>query len=166
MMKHIKYLVYSILITLGLASCNYLDVVPDEVATEDDAFATIQATENFLYSCYSYIPNPRHGTASIDWFTGDEIVTAFEHETFASFPKGNYTAVSPIISYWNSLFSGIKQCYMLINNIDKTPNLSKSLKEDYIAQAEFLIAYYHFLLVRNYGPVILIKEEPLLNTAP
>lgn len=166
MMKHIKYLVLSILIVIGFASCNYLDVVPDEVATEDDAFATVQAAENFLYSCYSYIPNPRSGTGSIDWFTGDEIVTAFEHETFAHFPKGNYTALNPIISYWNTLFSGIKQCYMLINNIDKTPNLDQSLKDDYVAQAEFLIAYYHFLLVRNYGPVILIKEEPQLNTAP
>ena len=27
-----------------------------------------------------------------------------------------------------------------------------------------MIAYYHFLLVRNYGPVILVKEEPSLTT--
>lgn len=165
-MKHIFKIFFAFALIVGVASCNYLDVMPDEVATEDDAFATIQAAENFLYSCYSYIPNPRSGTESIDWFTGDEIVTAFEHETFSQFPKGNYTANNPIISYWNTLFSGIKQCYLLKNGIDKVPSLQENIKKDYIAQADFLIGYYHFLLLRSYGPVILIKEEPLLNTAP
>ncbi len=165
-MKHIFKIFFAFALIVGVASCNYLDVVPDEVATEDDAFATIQAAENFLYSCYSYIPNPRSGTESLDWFTGDEVVTAFEHETFSQFPKGNYTANNPIISYWNTLFSGIKQCYLLKNGIDKVPSLQENTKKDYIAQADFLIGYYHFLLLRSYGPVILIKEEPLLNTAP
>lgn len=165
-MNRIQKLITSIFLLSAFYSCNYLDIVPDEIATEDDAFATIQAAENFMYSCYAYIPNPRNGTSSLDWFTGDEVVTAFEHETFASFPKGNYTAVSPVISYWNSLFQGIKQCYLLINNVHKTPGLDEHLMEDYIAQADFLIAYYHFLLLRSYGPVILVKEEPDLNTAP
>ena len=165
-MNTIYKIILGLALVFGVASCDYLDVVPDEVATEDDAFANINAVEGFLYSCYSYIPNPRSGTESIDWFTGDEIVTAFEHETFANFPKGNYTANAPIISYWNTLFSGIKQCYLLKNNIDKVPQMPADRKEDYLAQADFLIAYYHFLLLRSYGPIILIKEEPLLNTSP
>lgn len=165
-MKHIFKLFIAFALMINVVSCNYLDIVPDEVPTEDDAFATIQAAENFLYSCYSYIPNPRNGTESLDFFTGDEVVTPFEHETFANFPKGNYTANNPVISYWNTLFSGIKQCYILINNIHKTPSLDKSISDDYKAQADFLIAYYHFLLLRSYGPVILVKEEPLLSTPP
>lgn len=148
----------------GLASCNYLDVVPDEKATEKDAFEDKDAAKRFIYSCYAYIPNPRNGTSSIDLFTADEVVTAFEHETFANFPKGNYSASTPVISYWNTLFQGIKQCYILLNNIDMVPALEESIKKDYIAQAKFLIGYYHFLLVRNYGPVILVKEEPSLTT--
>lgn len=165
-MRNIFKLLFALMLLTGATSCNYLDVVPDEVTTEDDAFATIQAAENFLYSCYSYIPNPRNGTASLDWFTGDEVVTAFEHETFAQFPKGNYTANSPVISYWNTLFTGIKQCYLLQKNLDKTPGLDAARFEDYIAQADFLIGYYHFLLLRSYGPVILVKEEPLFDTDP
>ncbi len=165
-MKIINKIILGLALVFGVAACNYLDVVPDEVATEDDAFANVEAAEGFLYSCYSYIPNPRSGTGSIDWFTGDEIVTAFEHETFAHFPKGNYTANNPVISYWNTLFSGIKQSYMLKSNIDKVPLMPADRKKDYIAQADFLIAYYHFLLLRSYGPIIIITEEPLLDTAP
>ncbi len=166
MKKHIQFIFITLALLTGLWSCDYLDIVPDEVATEEDAFATRRAAEGFMYSCYSYIPNPRQGAGSLDWFTGDEVVTAFEHEVFAQFPKGNYTAANPVISYWNTLFSGIKQCYRLINNVDKTPGLEKDLIDDYKAQADFLIAYYHFLLLKNYGPIILVKEEPSLDTPP
>ena len=43
--------------------------------------------ERYLYSCYSFLPNPRHETASLDLMTADEVVTPWEHETFANFPK-------------------------------------------------------------------------------
>ena len=165
MKKFYKIFIVMACLLLGvLSSCDYLDVVPDEKATEKDAFEDKEAARRFIYSCYAYIPNPRNGTSSLDLFTADEVVTAFEHETFASFPKGNYSASRPVISYWNSLFQGIKQCYILLNNIDKVPALEASVKADYIAQAKFLIGYYHFLLVRSYGPVILVKEEPSLIT--
>ena len=164
MKKSIYILIVFIL--AGISSCEYLDIVPDERPTEEDAFKDPRAAERFLYSCYSYLPNPRKGNASLDLMTGDEVITAFEHETFAQFPKGNYTATSPVISYWNTLFSGLRQCYILKNNVEQVPGLSEELKKDYAAQADFLIGYYHFLLIRSYGPTILIKEEPDINTLP
>src|SRR5690625_7764100 len=109
--NQLQSIMTSIFFLSALFSCNYLDIMPDEIATDDDAFATIQAAENCMYSCYAYIPNPRNGTGSLDWFTGDEIVTAFEHETFASCAKGNYTAVSPVICWWNTLVQGDTQWY-------------------------------------------------------
>lgn len=158
--------IFIVLSLVVIPSCDYLDVVPDEKPTEKDAFEDRDAAKRFLYSCYAYLPYLRSGSGSLDLMTADEVVTAFEHETFARFPKGNYSASSPVISYWNTLFQGIKQCYILLNNIDKVPKLETSIKEDYIAQAKFLIGYYHFLLVRSYGPVILVKEEPALETPP
>lgn len=133
----------------------YLDIVPDERPTEKDAFKDIYAAENFLYSCYAPLPNPRDGTSSIDLFTTDEVVTAFEHETFAQFPKGTFTASNPVISYWSTLYKGIRQCYILIENVDKTPGLSDEKKALYKAEAKFLVGYYHFLLARMYGPIII-----------
>lgn len=150
----------------AFTSCNYLDVVPDERPTEDDAFKDVKAAERFLYSCYSYLPVPRDGTSSLDLMTGDEVVTAFEHEKFANFPKGNYTPtnINDMISYWNTLFQGIRQCYIFKNNLSSVPALSAEIAKDYTAQADFLIAYYQFLLIRNYGPIILVKEEPKIDT--
>ena len=71
--------------------------------------------------------------------TGDEVITAFEHETFAAFPKGNFTASSPVISYWNTLFQGLRQTYIFLNNVDKVPNLPAGTLADYKAQGTFLI---------------------------
>lgn len=155
-----------IFLLLGFISCDYLDIVPDEKEKAEDAFEDINAVERFMYSCYAYLPQPRSGTESLDFMTGDEVITAFEHETFAAFPKGNYTASKPVISYWNTLFQGLRQCYIMLNNIDLATTVEADVKKDYIAQTNFLIAYYHFLLARCYGPIILIKEEPDILTSP
>lgn len=160
--------IFFLLLVVGLSSCNYLDIVPDEVSTDKDAFNDQKAAERYLYSCYSFLPNPRNGTSSLDLMTGDEVVTAFEHETFANFAKGNYMAnnITNLISYWDTLFGGIRQCHILINNIDGVPLMDQVKKDDYKAQAKFLIAYYHFLLLRSYGPTILVKDEPKIDTKP
>lgn len=143
---------------LFFQSCDYLDIVPTETANEKDAFKDGEAVRRYLYSCYGYLPNPRHHIESIDFFTSDEVVTAFEHETFANFPKGNYTPVNPVISYWNTLFQGIRQCYLLLDNIDGVSLMNNEDKQLYKAEATFLIAYYHYLLVKCYGSSLLIKN--------
>lgn len=165
-MKKLLYL-FLMLASVSLTACNnYLDIVPDERATEQDAFKDIEAAERFLYSCYSYMPNPNNATSSLDFMTGDEVYTAFEHETFANFPKGNFTSVSPVISYWNNLYGGIRQCYLLMANIDQVPGMDADSKKDYVAQAKFLIGYYHMLLFRCYGPTIVVRELPDVNVDP
>ena len=157
-----KYLI--LLCVFVCFSCNYLDIVPDENPTEEDAFKNPQLTERYLYSCYAYLPQCNISSGSLDQMTGDEVITAFEHETFAGFPKGNYSAATPVISYWDTFFQGIRQCYMLLERIDKVADLRNDLKVDYKAQTKFLIAYYHYLMARCYGPTLLIKETPSITT--
>src|SRR5574344_496339 len=156
----------SVALLASLYSCDYLNVVPDETTTIEDTWADADKARNYLYSCYGYLPNPAVSQSSLDQMTGDEVITAFEHETFAAFPKGNYSASNPVISYWNTFFQGIRQCYMFINSLDKVPDLTPELKADYTAQAKYLIAYYHFLMARCYGPIILVKSEPQWDTQP
>lgn len=157
------------LLLLGIitfTSCNYLDIVPDERATEKDAFKDAAAAERFLYACYAYIPDPRSGTYSIDLLTGDDVVTPWEHEIFGQFARGEYTPSKPYINYWNDLFKGIRYCYLLKENLAAVSGLSEENLKTYEAEADFLIAYYHYLLVRTYGPTIIVKELADINTAP
>lgn len=160
MKKNILYTALLLLwMAIGTTACSFLDVVPDEIDTEEDAFSDYSSAINYLYSCYSYLPQSRSGTSSLDFMTGDEVVTAFEHETFASFPKGNYSSSNTVISYWNTFYNGLRQCYLFLQNVDgiSDPDFTDALKADFKAQTKFLIAYYHFLMIRCYGPVILIE---------
>lgn len=145
--------------------CDYLDIVPDERAQEEDCYKDVNAARGFLYSCYGYMPTPNAGPSSLDFMTGDEVVTAFEHETFANFPKGNFTAVAPVISYWNDLYSGIRQCYTLMKNIDRVPGIAP-YKDEMVAELNFLVGYYHMLLFRCYGPIIVVDKEVDITTSP
>lgn len=169
MKKNIKYYIYLLLLFAAtgteLTSCEFLDVVPNEIDTEEDAFSDYTAVQRYLYSCYSYLPNSRNGSGSLDLMTGDEVVTAFEHETFASFPKGNYSSSNTVISYWNTFFNGLRQCYLFLQNVDgvQDEDFTDDLKTDYKAQVKFLIAYYHYLLIRCYGPVIIIDGVQDIN---
>lgn len=163
-MKKIYRILLLLLAVVGYSSCDYLDIVPDETTTEEDTYADKDAVRDYLYSCYGYLPQCNISQSSLDQMTGDEVITAFEHETFAAFPKGNYSAANPVISYWNSFFQGIRQCYMLQDKIDQVADLRDDLKVDYKAQLKFLIAYYHYLMIRCYGPVLLMKEAPSVLT--
>lgn len=163
-MKKIYRILLLLLAVVGYSSCDYLDIVPDETTTEEDTYADKDAVRDYLYSCYGYLPQCNISQSSLDQMTGDEVITAFEHETFAAFPKGNYSAANPVISYWNTFFQGIRQCYMLQDKIDQVADLRDDLKVDYKAQLKFLIAYYHYLMIRCYGPVLLMKEAPSVLT--
>lgn len=158
MKKYFRTIPLLLFISIFMMGCNqFLDVVPDERPTEKDAFKDEFAAERFLYTCYSFLPTVRNGTYSIDLMTTDEVISSFEHESFAQFPKGTFSASNPVITYWANLYKGIRQTNLLIVNLDKIPGLSDAKKEDYLAQAKFLIGYYHFLLARMYGPIILVE---------
>lgn len=163
MKKIAKYLFIALLGTGMMSSCNYLDVVPSEKASEKDAFASPKAAEKYLYSCYGYIPQINMVQTCLD-FTGDETISPFKQEGFVGFAEGVYTAGNPLISYWNDLFLGIRQCYLLKENINTVPRLDQTTIDSYNAQADFLIAYFHMLLIKCYGPTILVKELPKLDT--
>jgi len=149
-----KYTIIFILLTfLGFSSCNYLDVVPDERPTEADAFKDKNAAERYLYSCYSFMPRERQG-ANI--YQTSELATSNDLDyllgTYSAANLGNFT-------FWSRMYGGIRRCYTLINNIDQVPHMEEELKATYKAEAKFLIAYYHFVLLKAYGPIILVKDE-------
>ena len=125
MKKKLLYSVCSLVMACAVASCDYLDIVPDGTPTEKDAFANPGTTEGYLYSCYGFIPNNGNTQSAIDFLSGDEVVTAFESDPFAAFSQGTYTAISPHMSYWDELMGGMRYCYTLINHVDGVPGMSK-----------------------------------------
>ena len=73
--KQISKLVSILVLTLSTTSCNYLDVIPDNIPTIDMAFADRAAAEKYLFTCYSYLPNFYHPDNDPAMLGSGEIVT-------------------------------------------------------------------------------------------
>jgi hypothetical protein len=72
-MKNIRLLIAIIFLISGGSCKKYLDVVPDQVGTIDNAFTQRSTAEKFLFTCYSYLP--RHGDMDDNpaFNAGDEV---------------------------------------------------------------------------------------------
>ena len=73
-MKKLQLLILNCLIIV-LSSCDsFLDIVPDDIATIDNAFTMRAQAEKYLFTCYYYLP--AHGLleANPAIAGGDELV--------------------------------------------------------------------------------------------
>lgn len=151
-----KYILITLISSLLLSSCNYLDIVPDERPTIKDTYQNVAAARRYLYSCYSALPDSRK-SESVDKFSAAEIINVIEKNEWIIFPRGYYspTYLSLTEAYYNTLWNGIRQCHSFLSVVDYTPDILPEDLQYFKAEATFLIAYYHFLLLRAYGPIVI-----------
>ena len=155
----------------GTASCNtFLDVVPDDgLATVEMAFNLRSTAIRYLATCYSYMP--QDGTPGTDptMLGGDEmwdligrVVTnqsARVPQSYFNIARGYMTANSVYANDWPDMYKGIRCCDILMENIGSVPDMDDWEKNQWTAEARFLKAYYHFNLVRKWGPIPIIRES-------
>lgn len=166
-----------LIVLSGISSCDkYLDVVPDNVATLEDAFSLRQNAENYLFSCYSYLPRNGDANFNIGLLAGDEIwfdELAFGSDAPFFTSRGAQSVVSPFYNSWTGgrgaspsdrygLYRAIRECNTFIENVSdytKIPDIEDSERERWLAEVKFLKAYYHFYLLRMYGPIPVMREN-------
>jgi starch-binding outer membrane protein, SusD/RagB family len=182
--KRNKVLLFSALFLLagGFSSCKkYLDVVPDDISTIDHAFKLRNEAEKFLFTCYSYMPkngdgwyNPAMAGADEIWYP--QVDQAHWHAAFR-IAMGQQNASSPLFDEWAGLrkggsgntrfdyqkmWNGIRNCNILLENlqdVNKVPDLSLSERSRWIGEGLFLKAYYHYHMLRMYGPIPLMTKN-------
>ena len=151
-----------------LFSCKkYLDVVPPNTASLESAFNNSTAGLNFFYSLYSYIPRLDNVGNTPELETTDEVcIPNWNNHTAKGYIRGQLNSSSPYWNYWNTggnpgagMFDGIRQCYIFLDNIDKTPNIPAADVQRMKGEATFLIAYFHFVLLREYGPTVIMTGQ-------
>lgn len=141
-----------------LSGCNYLNIVPDERNTPENTYQNPQAARAYLYSCYSKMPDPRASEA-LDKYTAAEIINAVEKNEWSTFPRGYYSPSSLQLTkpYYDNIWSGLHQCYQFLNVVDFTPDIEAQDLQYYKAETTLLIAYYHWLSFRAYGPSVIMR---------
>ena len=174
-MKELKKLIIAIsLFTFAFACEDYLDVIPDNVPTIDHAFLDRTSAEKYLATCYTYLPNlatPAGDPAIL----GSDEWWAIEDQTYngtttnyagLKLKKGELNSNDPLFNFWDGLNGGracyraIRDCNVFLENIHKVGNdLSQEEAKRWIAEVKFLKVYYHYYLMRMYGPIPIIKEN-------
>ena len=181
-------LVFAILVLVFSApSCrDFLDIVPDNVLQYEDFFASHQQAHTALATLYTMLPGDNRG---LFWSLGDEyaITADFIFRMRGNMPGlsimlGRQSPTAPLLDYWNGgilrapynvgAWIIIRECDKFILNIDRVPDMDYEMKADWKAQAKFLKAYYMFMLVQMYGPIVIpeyfdengdIIDEPFLH---
>lgn len=155
---------------LSFFACDsYLDIVPDKTQQIDLLFERKEAAYTALSTCYHYLPQ-NDAVYSTYVFASDEVTTPNQQETpGVELMRGKQSATNPIMGLWSghyahgksqeSVFMGIRDCNILIDNIDQVIDMGEEEKATWKAEASFLKAYYHFLLLRQYGPVPIIDKN-------
>lgn len=174
-MKKLNKILSILVIILGVTSvtsCDkYLNVVPDDgIASLDMAFNLRSSAIDYLATCYSYMPIDGNVMSDSAMLTGDEIwdlvgrvtsswQTTRVPNTFFNIARGFQSASKVYANDWADMYQGIRCCDILVDNVDNVPDMTTEEKNQWKAEATFLKAYYHFNLVRKWGPVPVIKES-------
>ncbi|MDD5892472.1 MAG: RagB/SusD family nutrient uptake outer membrane protein [Bacteroidales bacterium] len=180
-MKRYEFLIAGML-TLAVG-CNYLDVVPETKAKFEDCFKSQSECQKFKYYMYQSMPCPGSHYATPDFLAGDDFISGRKGTvSYFQYKSVLYGIESPNQSYWGFWWSGnipelgsrrttldiyesIRHCYMMLDNIDKVPDITTENYNTWRGEAYFLIAYYHNVLFDYYGPCVLIRKQ-LTTDAP
>ncbi len=168
-MKKIKYILIVALMLPIINACNYLDVVPDNIATIDNVFRDRNSAESYLYTCYSFMPAHNNTQANPGNMLSDEFANnKLNWATNRTITETGNNASNPMINYWDgskSMFTGIRCCNLFLEQIDNIPDISAEEALRWKAEANFLKAYYHWYLFSLYGPIPIIDNNLSINAS-
>src|SRR5690606_29410170 len=158
-MKRIILVLYLFGILSSVSCKKYLDIVPDGIATIDNAFTTRYSAQKFLFTCYSYMPEQGNIAANPALTAGEDFFSATSDISYNgslsavgnNILQGKQTANAPIADAWagytalnqpgRSLYQGIRDCNIFLENIHKVPDMYQDEKDRWIGEVTFLKAY-------------------------
>ena len=109
-MKSIRYFLPILLFCITPACNNFLDVVPDMIATiEDNAFSMRSQAEKFFFMCYSYIPTSGSYNDDPALLGGDEIWVSAQYSDAPNAKNlawGGQRSNNPLFDLWRGINGG------------------------------------------------------------
>lgn len=149
----------------GVTSCNYLDVVPAEQPGLSDAMKNHTNALGFLHSCYNamsnrdYSPRDYRGTlnSANDEYLIPEIWYSIDNPKAYQVMR-NTQITSGGDLFWDHFYNGIGQTLLFDRELDGEGAKNEvCVDEDeykmWKAESRFCRAYYHFQLLRLFGPI-------------
>ncbi len=164
--------ILGIMVISILTGCtDFLDVVPDNIATIEMAFNNRTNAEKYLATCYSYIPlygaqrdNPGLTSGNDIWFYTMEDAS-FNNKWSFGIANGLQNTSDPLNNYWDGgnggkqLYRAIRDCNIFIENVSdrtKVADLDETERRRWIAEIKVMKAFYHYYLFQLYGPIPIV----------
>ncbi|MCD7937647.1 MAG: RagB/SusD family nutrient uptake outer membrane protein [Tannerellaceae bacterium] len=157
------------MIVLFSSCADYLDVVPDNTLTLEEIYTRKENAYNALAKVYNYLPR-EDNTHNTTWLLGDEYLGRLDYNNDAGTLRGIrimhglQTTGDPILGFWTGsagakhLYRALNQCEIFLNYIDLAQDMTENEIREWKAQVKFLKAYYCWILVRHYGPIVIPSE--------
>lgn len=176
-MKQFKYTIILLgLLTLGACN-NFLDPEPDGHKDEDLVFSEYTYALGLFANIYGDLPTGFHsvGGAMEACMTDDaehtDQLASVQNYNNGSWDKQNFTDSWLYSKYYGSL----RKLAVFLENVDRakfidpntynrSPELNAVYQERFKAESYFLRAFFYFELVKRFGGVPIVPEQPLQVT--
>lgn len=174
------YISAAISIAFTLSSCNgFLDREEDSFIDKTATFDSYNRIKQYLTYAYTLLPDGlnRFSREAMLASATDDAEFAIESAEIQQFNNGSWNALNNPDDVWNRYYSGISKCCTLLENTnhvnldisrldpDKQVEYANSLKDIRMwrAEARFLRAYFHFELLKRYGPIPIVTSTLSIN---
>ena len=167
-----KKTIYAALLaaSLSLGSCDYLDVIPDNITTIEMAFNNRANARKYLATCYNFIPSIFDLRSNAAISCADDYcpyLRTYNWDLSASWDwaRGLQNSNNPYFNYWSgtNFFRGVHECNVFLANIDRVPDLPYSERNRWKAEVYTLKAFYLYWLFLHYGPIPLLDKNIDIN---
>lgn len=174
-MKSIYIITLSAFCLLAGACKKYVDIpLPQNKLVADLVFANDKTADAAMAGLYSEMNAYNSQFANLianfmPAFSADEFHYAF---SFGSYDEFKNNSLSPSNTYvnrfWEPVYSYIYHSNAILEGLDRSDNLSASLKDQIRGEALFMRAFCYFYLVNYFGDVPLITTTDIRvnNTMP
>ncbi|TKC12775.1 RagB/SusD family nutrient uptake outer membrane protein [Pedobacter polaris] len=172
MKRNLKYLAFvtMVMVMSFLSACkkDFLGQIPDDALAIEDVFQKDDLTRAFLANVYSNIRSETdHSGENVPWEgLSDEMdVTYVNYPMFTM--NTNWTKATTNYNYWDFYYKAIRNASYFIQNAVPENNkiTDPALLTKWRAESRMLRAYFYFMLLRQYGPVVIMPEAPLAPDA-
>lgn len=164
-----KYII-SLLFASALfaTGCNdYLDQDPEELNSLDKIFASDIETRKWHARMFSddFMVQEMHYSGQVPYFwCTDE--SAYIQESFVRnvsegrmSPDINYGYSGYNLYFFQRYYQAIRHCNIFLERLDECTALGELDRRVMRAEARFMRAYYHWLLLRLYGPIPIVEKS-------
>ncbi len=167
MKRIIKILIIGVF-ALYYSSCNYLNVDPYfmDVFSADSVFARKEYLEGYLWNTASYILPEASNYRELSFYPymlgSDDAFWTYKRGNFPHnyFSANELDASSSYFQNWNHFYIGIRKANTIMARIDECRDATTLEKRNIIGFARFLRGYFYFKLLEQYGPVVIVPEQP------